>query len=157
MLSQLCAINNAVPCRNSTPSPHHSSRNTSRCLALKTACGSSIDLQREVSITTFHTLYHYGIQSKNLAQLFLSFLLATFALLASCKKSPEEIAELLSDSEAAELVETSMSGKTAGLTMPVVDATRIIEGYLNNCNVPGRHDPFQKQVCRNKFLQLYCD
>ena len=74
---------------------------------------------------------------KNLLPLFAALLLAALTALTSCRKDPEEIIELLSNSEAAEIVETALATKTAGLTMPAIDAAQIIEAYLNNCNVPG--------------------
>lgn len=69
--------------------------------------------------------------------LFASCALFLSILFNSCKKDPEQIAELISNSEAAEIVETALADKTAGFTMPVIDASQIIEAYLNNCNVPG--------------------
>ena len=56
---------------------------------------------------------------------------------ASCKKSGEEVIALLSATEAAEIVENSVSAKTAGFTMPTVDMAQIVDAYLNSCNVPG--------------------
>lgn len=64
------------------------------------------------------------------------FFAALFSF-AACRKSGEEIAALLSTTEAAEIVENSVSAKTAGFTMPTVDMAQIIELYLDNCNVPG--------------------
>lgn len=74
---------------------------------------------------------------KNLLPLFIALLIAVLTALASCKKDPEEIVELLTNSEAAEILETTMASKTAGFTMPVIDAAQIIEAYLNSCNIPG--------------------
>lgn len=62
---------------------------------------------------------------------------AAVAALTSCKKDPQEIVELLTNSEATEIIEAALAEKTAGFTMPVVDASQIVEAYLNNCNVPG--------------------
>ncbi|MBL7826889.1 MAG: hypothetical protein JNJ57_09690 [Saprospiraceae bacterium] len=71
----------------------------------------------------------------------LPYLIALLAVVlvsnSACRKDPEEVLELLSNSEAAEIVETALASKTAGFTMPAIDAAQIIEAYLNNCNVPG--------------------
>ncbi len=66
-----------------------------------------------------------------------TFFLATLFIFASCRKSGEEIIALLSETEAAEILETSVSAKMAGFTMPTVDMAQILENYLNSCNVPG--------------------
>jgi hypothetical protein len=55
----------------------------------------------------------------------------------ACKKSGEEIIALLSATEASEILETTVSSKTAGFTMPTVDMAQILENYLNSCNTPG--------------------
>jgi hypothetical protein len=65
------------------------------------------------------------------------FFFAALISFASCKKSGEEIIALLSATEAAEIVENSVSAKTAGFTMPTVDMAQIVDTYLNSCNVPG--------------------
>jgi hypothetical protein len=74
---------------------------------------------------------------KNLLPLFAAMFFAALTSLTSCRKDPEEIVELLSNSEASEIIETALASKTAGFTMPVIDATQIIETYLNSCNTPG--------------------
>lgn len=66
-----------------------------------------------------------------------TFFLAALFIFASCRKSGEEIIALLSETEAAEILETSVSAKTAGFTVPVVSMAEIMELYLNSCNVPG--------------------
>jgi len=66
-----------------------------------------------------------------------TFFLAVLFIFASCRKSGEEIIALLSETEAAEILETSVSAKMAGFTMPTVDMAQILENYLNSCNVPG--------------------
>lgn len=75
--------------------------------------------------------------SKN--HLLALLLLATSALstFTACKKDPEEIAALLSESEAAEIVETAMSDRTAGMEAPTVDLAKLIESSLGSCGVPG--------------------
>lgn len=75
--------------------------------------------------------------SKN--HLIALLLLASAALTAfsSCKKDPEEIIALISESEAAEIVETALSDRTAGAEMPTVDVAKLIESSLGNCGVPG--------------------
>ena len=66
-----------------------------------------------------------------------TFFLAALFIFASCRKSGEEILALLNDSEAAEILETAVSTKTAGFTAPTIDMAQIIDTYLNSCNVPG--------------------
>lgn len=65
--------------------------------------------------------------------------LAVFAatLFVSCRKNAEEIVALLSDSEAAEIVETAVAERSAGAAMPAVDMTKLVESWLENCGVPG--------------------
>ncbi|MBK8192822.1 MAG: hypothetical protein IPK76_06350 [Lewinellaceae bacterium] len=74
---------------------------------------------------------------KNLQVLTLIFIAAAFSVLASCRKSAEEIAQLFSESEAAEIVETAIADRSAGAAMPTVDMAQIIDSYLNNCGIPG--------------------
>lgn len=80
---------------------------------------------------------------KNLLLLNLALLTAALTFFVSCKKSGEEVAALLSESEAAEIAETAISDRSAGVAMPTIDATQIIESQLDNCNVPG-DTSFQK-------------
>lgn len=61
----------------------------------------------------------------------------TTALLVSCRKNAEEIAALLTESEAAEIVENAVSERAAGATLPTVDMAQLVEKYLQNCGVPG--------------------
>jgi hypothetical protein len=68
---------------------------------------------------------------------------SALAFFASCRKSADDIAELISESEAAEIVETAVSDRTAGTTMPIEEAAKILESQLGNCNVPG-DTSFQK-------------
>ena len=70
-------------------------------------------------------------------QMLLTLLVFAAILLVSCRKNAEEIVALLSESEAAEIVENAVTERTAGATLPVVDMTEIIEGALQNCGVPG--------------------
>ncbi|MFN0214474.1 MAG: hypothetical protein ACKVT2_09490 [Saprospiraceae bacterium] len=74
---------------------------------------------------------------KNLLPFFALLLFAALATLNSCRKDPEEIIELLTSSEAAEIIEDAVSNRTAGLTAPTLDATSILEAYLGSCGVPG--------------------
>ncbi|MEQ1746358.1 MAG: hypothetical protein ABMA02_13095 [Saprospiraceae bacterium] len=71
---------------------------------------------------------------------FLSLTLIAAAIgtlaLASCKKDPEEIQALISDSEAAEIVETAVSGRSAGTTMTTEDMAEMLATTLA-CGVPG--------------------
>lgn len=74
---------------------------------------------------------------KNLLPLFSALFFAALATLASCRKDPQEVLELLSNSEAAEIIEDAVASKTAGFTMPTIDAAKIVETYLNSCGTPG--------------------
>lgn len=74
---------------------------------------------------------------KNQTLFAFALLFATFVLPVSCRKSAEEIAALISESEAAEIVETAVSDRTAGMTMPTVDVAQIISNSLNSCGIPG--------------------
>ncbi|MBK7938034.1 MAG: hypothetical protein IPJ82_13495 [Lewinellaceae bacterium] len=74
---------------------------------------------------------------KNLNLLILALFALPFLLLTSCRKSAEEIAALISESEAAEIVENAVSDRTAGMTMPTVDVAQILSNSLNNCGIPG--------------------
>lgn len=69
--------------------------------------------------------------------MFITLFFATLAVLTSCRKDPEEIVELITNSEAAEIIEDAVANRTAGFTMPAVDAAQILETYLSTCNVPG--------------------
>ncbi len=74
---------------------------------------------------------------KNLLPLFSLLFFAALATLTSCRKDPEEIAELLTNSEATEIIEDAVANRTAGLTAPTIDAAAIIDTYLSSCGVPG--------------------
>lgn len=79
------------------------------------------------------------MQSNRLNVRLLAFAFAAVCLsfLAACRKSPEEIAALISESEAAEIAEASVAERTAGATMPAVDMAAILETTLQTCGVPG--------------------
>ena len=89
------------------------------------------------SLLIFNILLHMKNTSKN--HLIALLLLATSALttFSSCKKDPEEIIALLSESEAAEIAETALSDRMAGAEMPTVDVAKLIESSLGSCGVPG--------------------
>lgn len=74
---------------------------------------------------------------KNLLPLFSVLFFAALAALTSCRKDPEEIVELLSSSEATEIIEDAVANRTAGLTAPTIDAAAIVDAYLNSCGIPG--------------------
>ncbi|MBC7774674.1 MAG: hypothetical protein H7246_04485 [Phycisphaerae bacterium] len=74
---------------------------------------------------------------KNLLPLFSVLFFAALATLTSCRKDPDEVIELLTNSEAAEIIEDAVANRTAGLTAPTIDAATIVDAYLNNCGVPG--------------------
>lgn len=65
------------------------------------------------------------------------FCLLALSSLMSCRKDPEEIAELISDSEAAEIVESAVSSRSAGMTTPSEDAAKTLDANLYNCGIPG--------------------
>ncbi len=75
--------------------------------------------------------------SKNHLVAILFLAASALTAFSSCKKDPEEIAALLSDSEAAEIVETTLSDRNAGAEMPTVDLAKLIESSLGSCGVPG--------------------
>jgi hypothetical protein len=85
------------------------------------------------SFFNLNLLYCMKTFSKSLALLLVSFA----ALLGACRKNAEEVIELLSDSEAAEIIETAVSDRSAGFTLPTVDMAQIVETYLQNCGTPG--------------------
>lgn len=67
-------------------------------------------------------------------------LVALFALAASftaCKKSPEEIAALISNSEAAEIIEAAVAEKMGGITQPTIDLAQMVETLLDACGETG--------------------
>ncbi|MCB0528694.1 MAG: hypothetical protein H6565_03595 [Lewinellaceae bacterium] len=74
---------------------------------------------------------------KNQTLLVATAIIAAMLAFGACRKSSEEIAAIISDSEAAEMVENNVSERTAGITTPTVDMAQIIGAYLDNCGVPG--------------------
>lgn len=62
--------------------------------------------------------------------------LAVFSL-TSCRKDPEEVVALLTDSEAVEILEDAIASKTSGMTAPTIEASELVGAYIENCNVPG--------------------
>lgn len=85
-------------------------------------------------------------------QIFRSkFSILAFALFAalfafsSCRKNAEDIAALLSDTEAAEIAEAAVAGRTAGAAMPAVDMSAILASVPQTCGVPG-DTSFQKAI-----------
>ena len=76
---------------------------------------------------------HTNIQNRMITLL----VVLAAALLPACNKSAEEVLTLLSETEAAEIVENSVSQRSAGAAMPTVDMAQLLEDYLQNCGVPG--------------------
>jgi hypothetical protein len=76
-------------------------------------------------------------RNQKFLSLFALLSLVCAGMLSSCKKDSDDLAALVSNSEAAEMLENSLSSRTSGFTMPAIDAAQIIEASLNNCNVPG--------------------
>lgn len=74
---------------------------------------------------------------KNLLPLFAVLFFSALTALTACRKDPQEVVELLSNSEAAEIIEDAVANRTAGLTAPTIDAAAIVDAYLNSCGVPG--------------------
>ncbi len=73
-----------------------------------------------------------------ISSIFLLFF-APFALISftQCAKSAEEIKALVSDAEAAEIVETAVSDRNGGTSISTTEITKIIESFLDDCGVPG--------------------
>jgi hypothetical protein len=74
---------------------------------------------------------------KNLLPLFASLFLTALVSLTACRKDPEEIIELITNTEAAEIIEDAVANRTAGFTAPTIDAAALVNAYLNSCGVPG--------------------
>lgn len=70
-------------------------------------------------------------------QMLLALAAFVAILFVSCRKNAEEIMALLSESEAAEIVETAVAERSAGAAMPAVDMTKLVESWLENCGIPG--------------------
>lgn len=70
-------------------------------------------------------------------------IIALFILMAgalsfiSCRKDAEDIQALLSNSEAAEVMEIMITERTAGMTMPTIDMAAIAESVDYTCGVTG--------------------
>lgn len=62
--------------------------------------------------------------------------LAAALFFTSCRKNSDDIAALISDTEAAEITETAVAERTAGATLPAVEAAKLLESNLFNCGVP---------------------
>jgi hypothetical protein len=68
---------------------------------------------------------------------FLVLLTATIGVFSACNKNADEIIALISESEAADMIEVAVSDRVAGVTLPTVDMAQIVENYLQNCGQPG--------------------
>jgi hypothetical protein len=70
---------------------------------------------------------------------FKTTVIATLAFVAlalvSCKKDPEEIQALISDAEAAEIVETAVAERSAGVTVSTEDMAEMLASL--GCGEPG--------------------
>lgn len=70
-------------------------------------------------------------------------IIALFILIAgalsftACRKDAEDIKALLSNSEAAEVLEIMITERTAGMTMPTIDMAAIAESVDYTCGVTG--------------------
>lgn len=58
-------------------------------------------------------------------------------LLSSCRKSAEEITALISDSEAAEIIENTVSERSSGNATPTVDFSQMLQNLLQSCGETG--------------------
>lgn len=67
----------------------------------------------------------------------LPIALLTTTLLLACRKDAEEVVEMLSNSEAAEIVENAVTARSAGATMPAEEMAKMLEGDLGDCGIPG--------------------
>jgi len=47
------------------------------------------------------------------------------------------MAALITESEAAEIIETAVTQRSAGFTMPTIDMATVVGQYLENCGIPG--------------------
>ena len=74
---------------------------------------------------------------QNPVRLVLALVTGAALTLSACKKDPEQIAALISESEAAEIIEASLSARTAGMTAPAIDMAELLESLLDDCGVPG--------------------
>lgn len=68
---------------------------------------------------------------------FLLLLTATIGVFSACNKNADEIIALISESEAADIIEVAISDRAAGVTLPTIDVAQIVENYLQNCGQPG--------------------
>ena len=76
--------------------------------------------------------------TKKIAQPMFALLFFTaLSAMTACHKSAEDIIELLTSSEAAEIIEDAVANKTAGFTAPTIDAAALVDAYLQSCGVPG--------------------
>jgi hypothetical protein len=66
-----------------------------------------------------------------------ALLTATLFTMSACRKSAEEVIALITESEAAEIIETAVAQRSAGLTMPTIDMAALVDQYLENCGTPG--------------------
>jgi hypothetical protein len=81
-----------------------------------------------------HTIIMKNMRNQIFA---LIVLIAGSLSFTACNKKTEEIQALVSNSEATEILETMITERTAGMTMPTVDMATILETVENNCGVAG--------------------
>ncbi len=70
-------------------------------------------------------------------QMFLIAAILTAAFLISCRKNAEDALALVSDAEATEIMENSVSGRSAGAAMTTEDMATLADDYFNLCGVSG--------------------
>ncbi|MEZ4918906.1 MAG: hypothetical protein R2792_07325 [Saprospiraceae bacterium] len=59
------------------------------------------------------------------------------ASLSSCRKNADEVKEIITESEAAEIVEAAVSERTAGAALSTEEMARMAGSTLDQCNQPG--------------------
>lgn len=69
--------------------------------------------------------------------MFLALTLLTTTLLLACRKNAEEVVEMLSNTEAAEIMESAVASRSAGATMPAEEMAKMLEADLGDCGTPG--------------------
>ncbi len=67
----------------------------------------------------------------------LTLVLLTTTLLLACRKNAEEAVEMLSNTEAAEIVESAVASRSAGAAMPTEEMAKMLENDLGDCGIPG--------------------
>lgn len=67
----------------------------------------------------------------------LTLALLTTTILLACRKNAEEVVDMLSNAEAAEIVENAVASRSAGAAMPAEEMAKMLESDLGDCGIPG--------------------